>query len=196
MRREPRKEGTRDQAEDGARSLAAMQVGTFAVAGVAAVSAALPTPVGTGPRYHPPAKSPAARFACRPAPLSRGPRVHVELFARRRVVIVPAAIGLERARLRLGRVVSARCRAGAWTLDPSGIVDYAGTTTLGHLFRVWGQALEPGRLVSFRGPVSVYVGGVRRRGDPRTLRLRPGAEIVLEVGGYVPPHRSFLFPPR
>jgi hypothetical protein len=42
----------------------------------------------------------------------------------------------------------------------------------------------------------VYVDGVRRHGDPRALRLGPGAEIVLEVGGYVPPHHTFLFPPR
>jgi hypothetical protein len=111
-------------------------------------------------------------------------------------VIIPAAIGLERARLSLGRVVSARCRAGAWTLDPSGIVGYAGPTKLGRIFRVWGQALGPRRLASFRGPVSVYVGGVRRRGDPRSLLLRADAEIVLEIGGYVPPHRSFLFPRR
>ncbi len=156
----------------------------------------MPTPVGTGTRYHPPATSPAARFVCRSAPLHKGPRVHIELFARRRVVVVPAAIGLERARLRLGRVVSAGCRARVWTLDPSGIVDYEGVATLGRLFRVWGQQLGPRRLMSFRGSVSAYVDGIRRRGDPSTLALRPGAEIVLEVGGYVPPHRSFLFPPR
>jgi hypothetical protein len=164
--------------------------------GAVATVLALPTPVGQGPRYRPPPTSPAARSVCRPAPLRVGPRVHVELFARRRVVIVPAGIGLERAHRRLGRVVSAECRARAWTLDPSGIVDYEGPKTLGRLFRVWGQPLGPRRLVSFHGRVSLYVDGVRRRGDPRSLRLEPGAEIVLEVGGYVPPHRSFLFPPR
>jgi hypothetical protein len=128
--------------------------------------------------------------------LDTGPRVHVEIFARRRVVIVPAAVGLEGVRSRLGRVTSARCRAGVWTSDPSGIVDYQGRTTLGRLFRVWGQRLARRRLLSFRGPVSLYVDGVRRRGDPRALRLKPRAEIVLEVGGYVRPHRRFLFPPR
>jgi hypothetical protein len=122
--------------------------------------------------------------------------VHVELFARRRVVIIPAAIGLEGARRRLGRVLHAGCRGRVWTLDPSGIVGYQGRMTLGRLFSVWGQPLGPRRLLSFPGHVSVYVDGVRRRGDPRTLRFVPGAEIVLEVGGYVPPHRSFLFPPR
>jgi hypothetical protein len=156
----------------------------------------VPTPVGTGPRYHPPARSRAARFVCRSVPLQRGSRVHLELFARRRVVIVPAAIGLEGAHRRLGRVLHASCRARVWTLDPSGIVSYEGRMTLGRLFRVWGQPLDPERLLSFRGSVSVYVDGVRRPGDPRTLRLEPGAEIVLEVGGYVRPHRSFLFPPR
>lgn len=68
--------------------------------------------------------------------------------------------------------------------------------TLARLFRVWGQPLGADRLLSFRGGVSVFVDGIRRRGDPRSLSLRPGAEIVLEVGGYVPPHPSFLFPPR
>ena len=155
-----------------------------------------PTPVGRGPRYQPPARSPSSRFVCHAAPLDTGPRVHVELFAKRRVVIVPAAVGLERAHLHLGRVVHAGCRGRAWTLDPSGIVDYEGPTTLGRLFRVWGQPLGPRRLASFRGAVSVYVDGIRRRGDPRALPLRPQAEIVLEVGGYVPPHRTFLFPPR
>jgi hypothetical protein len=173
-----------------------MHAGNLAVGLSAAALGLVPTPVGTGPRYRPPPRSPAARFVCRPALLQKGPRVHVEVFARRRVVIVPAAIGVGNARRRLGRVVSAGCRARVWTTDPSGIVDYEGPTTLGRLFRVWGQPLGPDRLVSFHGPVSVFVDGVRRRGDPRTLRFGPGAEIVLEVGGHVPPHRSFLFPPR
>jgi hypothetical protein len=173
-----------------------MYLRAFPLGAAAAVLGLVPTPVGQGPRYRPPATSPAARFVCRPAPLRAGPRVHVELFARRRVVIVPAAIGLERAHRRLGRVVAARCRAEVWTLDPSGVVDYESPKTLGGVFRVWGQSLAPRRLLSFRGAVSLYVDGVRRRGDPRSLRLRAGAEIVLEVGGYVPPHRSFLFPPR
>ena len=153
-----------------------MNLRAFSLGAAAVVLGLAPTPVGRGPRYQPPARSQFSRFACHAAPLSAGPRIHVELFARRRVVIVPAAIGLERARLRLGRVVRAGCRARAWTLDPSGIVDYEGRTTLGHLFRVWGQPLGLRRLASFRGAVSVYVDGIRRRGDPRTLRLRRGAE--------------------
>jgi hypothetical protein len=173
-----------------------MSLRAFSLGAAAAVSGLMPTPVGTGPRYHPLSRSPAARFACHPARLNAGHRVHIELFAYRRVVIVPAAVGLAHARLHLGRVVSARCRGRVWTLDPSGIVDFEGRATLGRIFRVWGQPLGRRRLLSFHGSVSVYVGGIRRRGDPRRLRLRPRGEIVLEVGGYVPPHHSFLFPPR
>lgn len=154
----------------------------------------LPTPVGPGPRYRPAATPPPAAVACRAAPLHAGGRAHVELFADRRVVVVPAAIGLRAPRFVLGRVVAAGCRADVWTRDPSGVVDFARPARLGELFRVWGRELGPRRLLGFRGGVQVYVGGRPWRGDPRDLRLRDGAEIVLEVGGFVPPHRSFLFP--
>jgi hypothetical protein len=42
--------------------------------------------------------------------------------------------------------------------------------------------------------VRVYRNGVRVRSDPRRVVLRDGDELVLEVGGYVPPHRSYRFP--
>lgn len=164
-------------------------------AAVAAVGGIVPTPVGPGPRYHPPARAGTVVPGCRSAALHGGARAHLELFANRRVVIVPAGIGLVRPRLRLGRVVSAACHARLWTLDPSGVVRFERGATLRDLFAVWGQPLAPRRLASFRGSVSVYVNGARRSGDPRTLRLRDRDEIVLEVGGHVPPHPSFRFPP-
>lgn len=161
---------------------------------VATVLALVPTPIGIGPHYHPP---PAAHGACVAAPLDRGSSVHVELFAGGRVVIVPAAIGLRGAHVALGRVTRARCRARLWTTDPTGVVSFERGATLGDLFAVWGRALGPARLLGFRGDVRVYLNGVRRRLDPRYLRLRDGDELVLEVGGgYVPPHRSYRFPPR
>jgi hypothetical protein len=119
----------------------------------------------------------------------------LELFANRRVVIVPAGIGLSAPQSQQGRVVSASCRGPAWTLDPSGVVRYEPGATLGRVFAVWGRRLSPTRLLTFHGQASLYVNGTRRRGDPRSLRLRDGDELVLEVGGYVPPHRSFRFPP-
>jgi hypothetical protein len=122
--------------------------------------------------------------------------VHLELFAAGRVVIVPAGIGLRGAELSLGRVTSARCRARLWTTDPTGVVGFEPGMTLGDLFTVWGRQLGPTRLLGFRGRVRVYVNGVRRQVDPRVLRLRDGAELVLELGPVIPPHRSYRFPPR
>ena len=66
--------------------------------------------------------------------------------------------------------------------------------TLGDLFRVWGRRLSPSALLSFPDRVSVFVAGRRRLGDPRVVRLTRHAQIVLEVGGYVAPHPSYLFP--
>jgi hypothetical protein len=153
------------------------------------VLALVPTPIGVGPRFHPP---PGVHGTCIPGPLLGAPRVHLELFANRRVVIVPAAIGLRGARLRFGRVTSARCRARVWTTDPSGVVSFERGTLLGDLFAVWGEPLDLG----FHGTVSSFRNGVRVRGDPRSLELRDGDELVLEIGGYVPPHRSYRFPPH
>jgi hypothetical protein len=120
--------------------------------------------------------------------------VHLELFAKGRVVIVPAAVGVRGARIASGRVRAARCRARVWTLDPTGVVQFEGSTRLGDFFQVWGLALLPDRLLSFGGAVRVYVNGVRRRGDPRTLALRDRDELVLEVGPYIAPHRAYRFP--
>jgi hypothetical protein len=128
----------------------------------------IPTPIGVGPRYHPPAVH---------APCVRAPtqRVHLELFANGRVIIVPAQIG-------------------CWTRDPTGVVHFRPQSTLGAFFRAWRQRLAPARLLSFSGVVRVYRNGRRMFGDPRVVPLRDGDELVLEVGPYIPPHRSYLFP--
>jgi hypothetical protein len=150
----------------------------------------IPTPIG----FRPAAREPAG--ACSPGRLQGRYRAHVELFARRRAVAVPAGIGLKAARLEYGRVVSAACRAVARTLDPAGVVDSDRELTLGALFAVWGERLSRTRLLSFRCPVSVFVGGRRVTGDPAAVVLRDRAQVVLECGGYIPPHTTFLFPPR
>jgi len=120
--------------------------------------------------------------------------VHLELFAQRRVVIVPTGIGVGGPQLRYGRVVGARCRAAIWTTDPSGVVRFTGTARLRDVFLVWGQPFDGRRLLSFHGRVRLYRNGSRLGGDARRLRLRDGDQLVLEVGGYVPPHPSFRFP--
>jgi hypothetical protein len=101
--------------------------------------------------------------------------VHLELFANGRVIIVPA-------------------RIGCWTSDPTGVVHFRPQSTLGAFFRAWRQRLAPTRLLSFDGVVRLYRNGRRVLGDPRGVALRDGDELVLEVGPYIPPHRSYLFP--
>jgi hypothetical protein len=149
-----------------------------------------PWAIGVGPRYQPSAANarvlagtPVGGLRCADG---RRFAVHVELFARRRVVLMPPGIGVARS----------GCSYPVRTSAPTGVVEVlrAGRFTLGDLFRVWGRRLEPVRLLSFPGRVSVFVGGRRFAGDPSGLVLTRHAQIVLEVGGYVAPHPSYLFP--
>jgi hypothetical protein len=166
--------------------------------GVPAALAREARPIGRGPRFHPPATGPV-HGACRPA---LGPRVgvHVELFGADRVVLFAAGIGARPpVRLDAGRIVAARCFGELATVDPTGVVLIrpGAQLTLGDLFRSWGQPLSRRQAASFRGPVRGYVGGARvTAADPRGVPLTPHAEIVVEVGPYVPPHTTYRFPAR
>jgi hypothetical protein len=148
----------------------------------------IPTPIGRGPEFMPPrvgtGKPPAAE--CTRGPLPGPIRVHLELFARHRVVVVPTNIGVRQG-----------CRFPLRTLTPTGVVelDRRGLT-LGDFFAVWRMPLSQRRLLTFRGDVTAYVAGKRWEGDVRAFPLTDGAEIVVEVGGYIRPHRFYLFPPR
>jgi hypothetical protein len=112
-------------------------------------------------------------------------RVHVELFANGFAIVMPARIGVR----------NAHCRAHTWTTTPTGVVRFDRAAKLGDLFSVWGMALGWRRLLGFHAGVSVFRNGRRVRGDPRSVPLRDGDELVLETGPYIPPHRSFVFPP-
>ncbi|HEY7398179.1 MAG TPA: hypothetical protein VH538_07755 [Gaiellaceae bacterium] len=150
-----------------------------------------PWPIGPGPRYRPPARKldgrAVGRLTC--ASGGRSFQVHVEVFVNRRVVIVPAGIGR-----------TSQCDYPVRTRTPIGVLDVVRRTraTIGDLFRLWGQPLTRHRIASFHSslPVRAYVGGRRVRGDAAGVPLTPNAQIVVELGGYVPPHRSFLFPPE
>jgi len=113
--------------------------------------------------------------------------VHVEVFVNRRVVIIPSGIGR-----------TAGCDYPLRTRTPIGVVEVARGTraTIGDLFRLWGQPLAQRRIASFRSskPIRAYVAGRRVRGDVSRVPLTPRAQIVVELGAFVPPHRSYLFP--
>jgi hypothetical protein len=139
---------------------------------------------------------PIGGLHCR-APAGERFGVHIELFAGRRVVLVPPGIGIAPPRARDGAYVrSGRCSYPLRTREPTGVVEVlGGGRTLGDLFAVWGQPLSKRRMAGFRGPVSAFVGGRRWRRDPRKIPLERHAQIVLQVGGYVPPHATYGFPP-
>ena len=149
-----------------------------------------PWPIGVGPRYHPTAYNaavargrPVGSLRCTTSGASFA--VHVELFAARRVVIVPPGIGAG----------PRGCTYPLRTTAPTGVVHVARSgLTLGDLFRVWGRRLVASAMLSFRQRVSVFVGGRRWRSDPGAVPLTRHAQIVLEVGGHVAPHASYLFP--
>ncbi len=137
-----------------------------------------PWPIGVGPRYHPVARGAIAHCTSG----GRSFQVHIELFARRKVVILPPGIGT--------------CHDPVRTTAPTGVVHVSAVhrSTLGDLFRVWGRRLSSGAMLSFRGRVSVFVGGRRWRGEPRRVPLTKHAQVVVEIGGYVAPHSTYLFP--
>lgn len=149
-------------------------------------------PIGVGPAFQLPARGSAAAsgalirgLGCSAGDLS-GPLVaHLEIFALRRTLVIPAGIG----------VLRGRCRYPVRTLVPTGLIvaDRAGLT-LADLFAIWGQPLRRGRLAGFSGPIVAFVGGRRVRGDVGHIPIRHHAQIVVEVSGYVPPHARYVFP--
>lgn len=164
----------------------------------------LPLPAGRTPAYRLPARGAAvtsrravAGLACRRRS-THGRGVHLELYAARRVVPVPAGIGIAPPVQRNGVYVRGGvCAYPVRSYEPTGVIviDPASGLRLADLFAVWGQPLSTHALAGFRGTVRAYVDGHRRTGEPGRIRLRPHAEIVLEVGAFVPPHPRYLFAP-
>jgi hypothetical protein len=173
----------------------------FAVVAILSLLKPIPTPIGSSPKYRLPAAPTAVERAAPVVGLTclRGePRelAHVELFADKRVLLLPAGIGMAAPLRRHGAYVTgARCSYAVRTTDPTGVVEFvaAKRPTLATLFAVWGQPLAADRLAGFRGSVSAWVGGHRWHGSVASIPLRRHAEIVLELGGYIPPHTFFLF---
>jgi hypothetical protein len=177
----------------------------LAAAAACVVSAPVPTPIGSGRAYRLPAApaavragEPVGRFHCLRA---ESPRVlaHVELFARKQALLLPPGIGMAPPLERAGASVRrARCSYAVRTTGPTGVVESlpAAQATLGDLFAIWGRPLSPRRLAGFTGKVRAWVAGCPWAGDVRRIPLTRRAQIVVEIGGYVPPHSTFLFPIR
>jgi hypothetical protein len=162
-----------------------------------------PWPIGAGPGFRVDAAPAAVQAGEQVGSLScardgrRRFAVHLEIFVRRQVLIVPAGIGVaDPSRRRFGRVVPGGCTYPLRTLDPTGVIQVRGRRTLGDFFEVWGQELGRRRVAGFstRTDVLAFVDGRRWRGDPAGIPLVRHAQIVLEVGGYVRPHPRYLFP--
>jgi hypothetical protein len=157
------------------------------------------TPIGAGPAFQPAARWPlagAASFRGLGDGLEGRLRVHLELFAFKQVIVIPGGIGVSGGRTeRYGRILSALWHAPMWTTQAGGVVHLERPgMRLGEFFAIWGRELGPRRLLDFRGPVEVFVNGRLRRGVDVVLHDRD--QIVVQVGGYLPPHASFVFPPR
>jgi hypothetical protein len=159
--------------------------------------------IGTGPRFelhslsqHTRAARPVGALACT---ARRDPRtwVHVELFARGKVLLLPPGIGIAPPRVQDGAYVrGGRCRYPLWTDEPTGLVAVGRSgLRLADLFRVWGRDLTRDGAAGFDGPVTVHVDGRRFDGHPGEVALRPHAQVVVQVGGpLVPPHADYTFP--
>jgi hypothetical protein len=161
------------------------------------------TPIGRGALFELPTGAradrgqPIGRLRCTAA-AGRWVDAHLEVFARGRVVIVPPGVGVALPRRRAGAAVrGGRCSYPVRTTDPTGVIRFrpGRGLRLGDVFAVWGQPLTRTRLCGFRSPAGVrlYVDGRRVAGPPAALVLRRHAEIVVEIGRFVPPHASYVF---
>jgi hypothetical protein len=115
------------------------------------------------------------------------------------VVLLAAGIGTtSRREFRGGWLTAAGCFGDVVTLGPTGTVYFRPDAhlTLGTVFRAWGEPLTATRVASFSGGrTATYVDGRTWHGPPSAVPLISGAEIVVEIGPHVPPHRRFVFPP-
>ena len=160
-------------------------------------------PIGRGVRFQPPVSGRPLGACSRKLGVRYG--VHVEVFAANRVVLIPAGVGTLGPRsFSAGRIAGAACFGELVTLDPTGVVLVrpGASLTVGDLFRSWGEPLGVHRIASFStapadagSAVRVFVDGKPRPGPAASVPLRRHAEIVLEIGPYVPPHHAYTFPP-
>jgi len=129
---------------------------------------------------------------------------HLTIEVRGRPRRVAAGIGIappyEVAATPAGRFVAGgSCFMWLHTHAADGIVHIESpvprTYTLGEFFDVWGQPLTRHRIGPARGAVTAFLDGRVHTGDPRTIPLRPHAQIELEVDRPLVAPAHVAFPP-
>ena len=102
---------------------------------------------------------------------------HLDLYVNGSRVTVPAFVGIDQ---------QAGFLTELHTHDASGIVHVESPVpksfTLGQFFCEWGVKLTATCLGRYRGHLSWWVNGERKRGNPAQLVLRPHQEIVIAAG--------------
>lgn len=117
---------------------------------------------------------------------------HLDVFANGRPIKVATGLGVD------GKFASEVRTRGKGVLVVASS-DAGKRFTLGQLFLEWGVRLDPAHLGGFTAdtshPLTTYVGGVERTGDPAMVELLPHIEIALVYGA--PPPKipaSYAFP--
>jgi hypothetical protein len=116
---------------------------------------------------------------------------HLTIFVDGAQRLIPYGIGIARpwqgVKTKAGYfVTSGNCFAWLHTHASDGIIHIespsAKTYTLGDFFDIWHQPLGPTRIGSSTGRVVAFYNGKYYTANPRTIPLRPHAQIQLDLG--------------
>ena len=138
---------------------------------------------------------PIGEFRCSRPDLTFHAHAHLAVYVDGKLRPVPSTIGTYEPVIedtRTGPLVKdAECFYNLHTHAQDGVIHFEAPQptefTLGQFFTVWGQPLSSTQVGRFRGPVTVYVDGRLRPGDPRSIVLTEKQTIQLDVGEDVPP---------
>jgi hypothetical protein len=122
---------------------------------------------------------------------------HLAIFYNGKQIQVPQFIGFAPS-------LAGSCLYWIHTHDASGVIHIeapdlsppqGGPFTLGMLFDIWGQPLQPDDVAGLKGDVTAYVNGQKYDGDLTAIPLRAHQQIVLEIGAPLVPPPNYTFPP-
>jgi hypothetical protein len=124
---------------------------------------------------------------------------HLALFYRGEQVAIPYGIGIVKPfRVERGFVGEGSGYYWLHTHDATGIIHVEAPDerayTLGNFFDIWGEPLARDDVAGLRGKVRAYVDGKPYSGDPRSIVLKPHAQITLVVGNPPVKPPTYAFP--